>query len=462
MNGHYYRTNWIRTACWFFVCISFAANAHAAVSLKAAAAARVVNPTRPAVTIGHRVMKRFDNVYADLRVQAFVVEDADGKQIVWMGCDFCLVRAVVVDRIKSQIERRFGIPPEAVCINSSHTHSAPPLTVWEAVQPDHFDQKYSDRVIDEAVAVVGAAISRLQPARVRYVTDRCQVGINRRLGRSGSVRMLPNPDGVVDHRVQVVVAESVETGKLIGVAVKYACHPVTVVNLGLGSDYPGYMRKIFEERHPGAVAVFLQGCGGDVRIRVVNEDMTGWISGSFAAAERFGRELADAVDRSLESQGEPLTGPLNYAASEISLPVKVRSAEEYAAAASRNDAFTGTWGTKFSDMLEAGQSIPNEIPFRLQSFQFGRGDAAFNVVALDGEVLTEYGFKIEERLGTRDAIVLSYSNGVVSYIPTKQALLEGGYETTAYQWYRLPGPFDVKVEAMIVNEAVRLAKEEVD
>ena len=78
--------------------------------LKAGAAARVVNPTKPAATIGHRVMTMFLNVYADLRVQALVLEDASGKRIVWLGYDFCVPPAPMVDRIKKRIHAEHGIP----------------------------------------------------------------------------------------------------------------------------------------------------------------------------------------------------------------------------------------------------------------------------------------------------------------------------------------------------------------
>jgi len=130
--------------------------------LQAGAAVHVVNPTRPAVTIGHRVEQRFTNVYADLRVQAMVIEDIDGRRIVWMGMDFCVLRHRVVDHIKREIQQAHGIQPAWVCINASHTHSAPPLTADLAVLPEHLDQKYSDRVLSEAVAVVGDAIQRQQ------------------------------------------------------------------------------------------------------------------------------------------------------------------------------------------------------------------------------------------------------------------------------------------------------------
>ena len=87
--------------------------------LQAGAAVRVVNPTRPAVTIGHRVEQRFTNVYADLRVQAMVIEDIDGRRIVWMGMDFCVLRHRVVDHIKQEIQQAHGIQPSCLSRHSA-------------------------------------------------------------------------------------------------------------------------------------------------------------------------------------------------------------------------------------------------------------------------------------------------------------------------------------------------------
>ena len=429
--------------------------------LKAGAAMRIVNPTRPAVTIGHRVMERFTNIYADLRVQAMVLEDSDRRRIVWMGMDFCVLRHRVVDHIKQEIQKAHGIEPAWVCINASHTHSAPPLTADLTVLPEHLDQRYSDRVLSEAVAVVGDAMERLEPARVRYALDRCQVGISRRLLRDGKLLFIPNSDGVVDHRVQVVAAESCETEKLIGVAVKYACHPVTITGLGLGSDYPGYMRKIVEQRHPGAVAVFLQGCGADVRIRAVNEDMTDWVEGDFAMAERFGAELADAIERGLDQAADnvvEVTGPIQAAYHQIELPVEPFEDEVYQEAAKADDVFLGNWGRRFAELIADGKPVPRSIPYRIQAFHFGAPDHGLKVVALDGEVFTEYGLKLEQILGRGPFIALGYSNGVVTYIPTARAMVEGGYETTAFRYFLVPGPFRQGVEKQILSEAIRVAE----
>jgi hypothetical protein len=443
--------------------------------LKVGAALQVVNPTRPAATIGHRVMKLFSNIYCDLRVQAVVLEDSSGKRAVWLGYDFCVPPSAVVDRIKRQIQQRHGIPPEAVCINASHTHSAPPLSPWEAAVDQHFDADYAERVNRAAVAVVGDAITRLVPARLRYVEDTCRLGINRRLGPPGNIHFGPNPEGAVDHRVQAIAIESATNGKLLSVVVKYACHPVTVVNAGLGSDYPGYMRQSVERRHPGAVVVFLQGCGANVDSQVGSsperllKNSVGF--GHEMAvqalksdrpleklAESFGGELAAGVERALAQRGTPVSGPIESEYRVIDLPLQEVPPEHYAEAARRDDKFSDKWGRMYAGMLKRGEKIPKTWPYRIQVFRLGAAKAPLTLVALDGEVFCEYGLNIGRALQPGITIVLGYSNGMVTYLPTAKALAEGGYEAEAYRFFRLPGPYAKDAEKIVLEAAVELAR----
>jgi len=446
--------------------------------LKAGAAVRVVNPTKPAATVGHRVTRLFTNVYQDIRVQTLVLEDGSGNRLVWMGCDFCLVPSPVVDRMKQQIHERHGIKPNAVCINSSHTHSAPPLSPLATATPEQFDPEYGDFVVREAVATVGDALARLTPARVRYAEDICRLGINRRLGEPGQIRFGPNPEGAVDRRVQIVAAESASDGSLIGVAVKYACHPVTVVNVGLGSDYPGYMRRFVEDHYPGAVVVFLQGCGANVDSQVgasgLSPETLSRLTVGFGRelatralksdqplltlAEGFGRELADGVQRALKNQGTPIAGPIETEYTVIDLPMDKVPAEKYREEAARNSAFAGVWGKMYSGMLARGEEIPETWPYRIQAFRLGGGKAPFTLAALDGEVFCEYGLNLGRMLQPAATVVLGYSNGVVTYLPTAQAILEGGYEANAFRTFQLPGPYTREVEAMVLQTAAELAR----
>ena len=443
--------------------------------LKAGAAVRVVNPTRPAATIGHRVMKLFTNVYCDIRVQALVLEDSSGNRLVWLGYDFCVPPWAVVDRIKRLIHQQHGIAPQSVCINASHTHSAPPLSLWEAADDEHFDAEYADRVARQAAAVVGDALGRLVPAKLSYVKDTCRLGINRRLGPPGEIRFGPNPEGAVDRCVQAIAVESASDGKLLSVVVKYACHPVTVVGVGLGSDYPGYMRRFVEERHPGAVVVFLQGCGANVDSQVGSsperllKNSVGF--GHEMAvealksdrplrklAQSFGGELAEGVERALKKPGTPITGPIESEYAIIELPLQKVPAEKYEAAAARNDRFSDKWGKMFGDMLKRGEKIPETWPYRIQAFRLGGDPHPFTMVALDGEVFCQYGLNIGRMLQPAATMVLGYSNGVVTYLPTAKGLEEGGYEANAYRFFRLPGPFTKEVEQIVLKAAVKLAR----
>ena len=427
--------------------------------LKVGAAASIVNPTKPVPLLGHSNPELYSNIYADLRVQVMAIEDYTGKQVLWMGWDFAVIRNSFMNRIKKMIYEKHGIDPSLICFNLSHTHSAPPLTSQLVLLPEHFDPQYEKFVIKEMMAVVKDALERLTPARLLYAEDICDtIAINRRLGNPGQVQLAPNPEGAVDHRVQIIAAEAKSNGKLIGVAVRYACHPCTVTN-AVGSDYPGFMRQFVEQNHPDAVALFLQGCCGDVRNRSVDKDLTRFVAGTVEQAEDFGRDLAEAVERALKKPGLPIAGPIEVNYAEITLSVKKIPATVYEQAALRNDASSGAWGKMYWEMIQRGEKVPETVPYRIQTFRFGRGDSPFTLVALDGEVFTQYAFKLERMLQPGTTVVLGYSNGMMAYVPTARAVHEGSFEVnSSFRWYQLPGPYTDEVESIILQAATKIAR----
>ncbi len=428
--------------------------------LKVGFGVRVVNPKGGAVPIGHISTTPRNNIHADLRVQAMVVETEFGQRIVWMGWDFCNVLSDVAERVKRKVSEKYGISPEAFCINASHTHSAPPLTEREAVKTEYFDADYAEFVIDQAVKVVGDAIERLGSARLRYSEQMCtSVGINRRREVNSRIEMLPNFDGAVDHRVQVIAAESLEDRKLKGVVVKYACHPVTVGPAGLGADYPGFMRDFIEKRHPGAVVVFLQGCGGDVRIQIVDEYATKFIRESEEqVARRLGRDLGMSVEWALNKEGTAIAGPIEYDYEVIELPLEKVAESKYREEIEKNT-YKRPWAEKYLAMLERGEKIAQIEPYRIQVFRFGsESKNPFVLIALQGEVFTEYGFNLAKRLKPSNTIVLGYCNHIAGYVCTADAIKKGGYEPQAYAFWKTAGPYTMATESIVLEAATKLAQ----
>jgi hypothetical protein len=114
----------------------------------------------------------------------------------------------------------------------------------------------------------------------------------------------------------------------------------------------------------------------------------------------------------------------------------------------------------YTEMLKRGEKIPKIWPYRIQAFRMGAAPNPLTLVALDGEVFCEYGLNIGRMLQPADVIVLGYSNGVVTYVPTAKGLDEGGYEADAYRFFRLPGPYSKDAEKILLEAAVKLARSE--
>lgn len=77
-------------------------------------------------------------------------------------------------------------------------------------------------------------------------------------------------------------------GALRAILVGYACH-ATVLNIyQISGDWPGYAQEEIEKAHPGAIALFMQGCGAD-KIR-----------------RRWSTRITKISDRASASHGSPL------------------------------------------------------------------------------------------------------------------------------------------------------------
>ncbi len=77
---------------------------------------------------------------------------------------------------------------------------------------------------------------------------------------------------------------------------------------------------------------------------------------------------------------------------------------------------------------------------------------------LGGEVVVDYALRLKHEL-TGDVWVTGYANDVMSYIPSRRVLREGGYEgATSMVYYGLPTTWGPTIEEAIVREVHRQVK----
>jgi hypothetical protein len=377
-----------------------------------------------------------------LHAKALALADSAGRRAAVVTIDVLGLTDAAVQHITRAVREQHGLPRERLLLCSSHTHCGPIIRDQLAVAYDLTPAQWNDvrastrRIEGQIVDVVGRALGAMQPARLRFSQGSAGFAANRRTAI--------NPDGPVDHTVPVLAVER-RDASLAAVVFGYACHNTTLPAsfVSYHGDYAGVAKAELERRHPGAAALFIQGCGADANPSP---------RGTLELVERHGRELADGVDRVIGA-GADLTGPLKVAFTTVSL--------DYAPAPDAD-----AWRRKLSDanphvrshaqmMLDViareGHTVTSE-PAPLHVLRLG----SLPIVALSGEVVVDYAFAIKRKYGG-GTWVAAYTDSVFGYVPSARVLREGGYEGgDAMLYFGRPGPFADSVESRVLGGIDRL------
>ncbi len=163
--------------------------------------------------------------------------------------------------VRSQLKKDLDIDPANVLVTASHCHGS--------VCAD---------VAQRTVQAVKEAHNNLVPVRVGVgVGHEDRIMENRRLkltnGREADVRhaysLVPDEEvagiGPVDPEIGVLRLDR-NDGRTLAVVYNFACHPIQgVPSGGNTADMVGFASKVIEQNAgDGAIAVFLQGCAGDI------------------------------------------------------------------------------------------------------------------------------------------------------------------------------------------------------
>ena len=197
--------------------------------------------------------KPSEGVLNELYAKALALEDRSGKRAVLVTTDIAGFPAVVAKRIADQAVKQYRLSRDRLILNSSHTHSGPllanPLQIWHvgklSAEQWRDVEEYTRELEGKVVAVIGAALKDLQPARLAFGRSQTSFAVNRRIKTDkGVVSFRPNPEGPVDHDVPVLRVGS-ERGQLRGVVFGYACHPSCLLadNYRFSGDYASFAQE---------------------------------------------------------------------------------------------------------------------------------------------------------------------------------------------------------------------------
>lgn len=413
--------------------------------LKAGFAEVDISPAPGTRKIGWNNKNSGTSVLDPLYAKAAVFECGEGRA-AFIGLDLLFVHRDQVAEIRRRIQEKHGFPGEAVMIGATHNHAGP------AIETDLYpkDEAYIALMIEKSVAAFGQAWEARREAELGHASvAEWQVGYNRRvIYRDGTTRCHGSfkdatalcSEGPVDPEVAVVGVRS-KDGALLGTIVNFACHPChhggdQVFSAG----YPGQLAKAMKEKKC-PVTIFLQGAGGNIH----HADPSG--ANKEKSMEEAGQALAADVEKALAAMKYRGTAKISSRATTLDLPYRVVTDDEVKGKVKGAQRF-GEPG--FYDKTQ--DLVLDEIK------REGKAKAEVQAIFLDdlvhvsipAEYFVQHGLRIKEATHPLRTRVVGYANGMVGYVPHKEAFPRGGYETTfGYRSKLAPEAGDLLADAAI-------------
>jgi hypothetical protein len=418
---------------------------------RAGVARVVITPTEPIFMKGYGSRtKPSEGVRQDLFVKALALQDETGATSVLVTSDLHSYTRRMSDTIAEAVQKKHGLERDRLILNGSHTHSGPAVTAESWLRPaedinaeqEAVIRRYTARVLDQVVDLIGRAIADLAPADLAFSQGAAAIGVNRRRLQSNT-RHLP---GLVDQDVPVLTVRA-PGGALRVVVFGYACHATAAPgDYLIGGDWPGYAQAGIETEFPGATAMFVNGCGADCDPAPRS---------TVDAPKMHGDVMAMAVAQVLRRQMRPVNGPLATAFDYVDIPFQQPPTRaELEGTLKTATGMRARHAKLLLGILDREGRIHDRYPYPVQVWRFGSG---LTLIALGGETVVDYSLRFKTEYGWNDTWVAGYSNDVMGYIASRRVLKEGGYEGGgAMVNYGRPGPLGDAIEDVIAGKVAEL------
>jgi len=418
----------------------------ASADFKAGVARLKITPEKPIWMSGYASRNRpSEGVTQDLWLKALAFEDRKGNRLVVVTADLIGFPRTITDVAAARIQKQHGLERARLVLNASHTHTGPVVRPNLAAMYD-LDaensrrlEEYGQKLTEDLVGVIGAALGDLRPAQLWYGQGRAAFAVNRRELTLKGMRIGVNPAGPTDPDVPVLKVTAPD-GSLRAVLFGYACHNTTLTGefYKISGDYAGFAQDEVEKAHPGATALFMQLCGADQNPNPRSK---------LELAEQHGITLAAEVRRVLSGRLEPLRPPIRAAFQTVELAFAPHSREMFEQRLKDPNPARVRHARLMLRAYDERRPI-RRTPYPVQAVRFGKD---LTLVTLGGEVVIDYPLRVKREYGAREPVIVAgYTNDVMCYIPSRRVLKEGGYEAVdSMIYYGMPGPFSEDVEETV-------------
>lgn len=364
-----------------------------------------------------------------------------------------------VDEIRRACRALIGIPPENVLISTTHTHSGPGMLPLRGCLVAGLDYQWS--VVTKTVRTISQAYAELQPARQYSNRMPYHMGVNRREKTESGIALGVDLRKPAPKFLDVAEFRMHDGGSCL--LFSHAAHPYI---LGgdqsvISGDFPSFACQSLE-RSSATIAMFLNGCAGDIA--------PGRAFEGIEAVQEEGSRLAEGVRRALVDARHANAVPLRASSERVYLPYSklpslkdlramrvqqertVRPMERSdPAVASKIQAALDDWADAVTRVIDGADPL-EPVFCEVQTFRIGQ----LCLLAISGEPFFEIGQRLIRSSPARSTWALGYCNAYTGYLPTARAFKEGGYEVSDSFRYLGIWQLDPSCERRVAKTARKL------
>jgi hypothetical protein len=388
--------------------------------LRAGIAVRTVNPdpllpVSGGVGPSHPVKER----KGDLTVRALVLQQGD-TSVAIVSADFLGFPAVLGNRVRAAVT---VIPAQNILIGATHTHSAPDCYGFpDSVGGTARDEKYLEMVCARMAEAIQAAVTNLQPVRLKIATGEAK----------GKIAYNYYAEQLYDPRCNVIQALDA-SGKPIITLVNYAIHP-EVLGSEAGICSPDLVGPLYERlaEAGGGTGIFMNSAQGGM-VTADNRQPGGREARTWEECQRIGRLLGDEALRIVRDAPVQASAKLFCAARPLTLPVD---------------------SPLMRALLKALPGSPGgdaaSITTQLNLINLGNAQ----MLTIPGEALPNIGYYLKRKMRGEHNLLFGLTNDAFGYILTKE-----DYDSFKRYAYVSRTSLGERTGDILVTEALKLVGE---
>lgn len=419
--------------------------------LKFGVAKRCITPETDMCIPGYFSKRFVSGVLDDLYAKA-VAWESDGISAINVVCDTINLNRDDVLRIRRGIHDRCGVLEKNITASATHSHTAGPSWKWN--DAGEHDPIYMNMLISQAIDAGVEAYEKRRPAKIGTASADVQAYCFIRRYKMKDGRYLTNPGNGNPDIVEAVGTPDLtftvskvcgEDGKIIAFISNYGVHLDCVGGENVSADYPGALAEyIYGKYGKDVESVFFTGpCGNTNHLNPLNvsvKERSDEEYKSLPQHKKMGVILGDAlceIEKSIKlSENDDVKISRDFVAARLRVPTedyirtseKILHGEDAVFKGYGLEGYTPKQKRHIALATIDAYNNPNKMR-EAEITALTVGDLA--MVFWPAEVFVEYGKAVRERFKGKNVLIAELSNGCVGcYLPTEEAIEQGGYEPT--------------------------------